>query len=80
MRPTDYIPIDCGQHSEYELLIMQHRSCRLGWRDAAGSMHTRVVTPTDLRTRNNAEYLEVTDAAGVTLELRLDRIQHCTPE
>jgi Rho-binding antiterminator len=79
VKPTDYKPVDCGLHSGYELLIMQRRCCTLDWRDAAGRVRIQVVTPTDLHTRNGAEFMEVTDAAGMTLEIRLDRIQHCTP-
>ena len=76
---TDYRPIDCGLHSEYELLVMEHRSCRLGWRDPSGTGYSRLVTPTDLYTRNHEEYLQVTDTSGVIHDIRLDRIQHCTP-
>jgi Rho-binding antiterminator len=79
MKPTNYKPVDCGLHSEYELLIMQRRSCRLGWHDIEGTRHTRVVTPTDLYTRNSEEFMRVTDAGGVSLEIRLDRIRYCTP-
>ena len=79
MKPTDYKPIDCALHSTYELLIMQQRNCRLGWHDAAGTAHTLIITPTDLRTRNSEEFMVVTDTTGMTHEIRLDRIQHCTP-
>lgn len=79
MSPSGYRPVDCGLHSSYELLIMQHRSCRLDWYDATGAMHTRIVVPTDLYTRNSEEFMIVTDAAGVTHTIRLDRIRHCTP-
>lgn len=79
MKPTDYKPIDCGLHSTYELLIMQQRNCRLGWHDAAGTVHTLIVTPTDLCTRNSEEFMVMTDTTGRTHEIRLDRIQHCTP-
>ena len=77
--PTDYKPVDCGLHSEYELLIMQHRNCTLAWKDATGSAHIRLVTPTDLYTRNSEEFMVASDSAGVTHEIRLDRIRHCTP-
>ena len=79
MKPTDYKPIDCGLHSTYELLIMQHRSCRLGWHDANGTVHIQVVTPTDLYTRDGEEFMVVADTNGVTQEIRLDRLRHCTP-
>jgi len=79
MKPTDYKPVDCGLHSEYERLIIQRRSCKLGWQDASGTVHIQVVTPTNLYTRTSEEFMVVTDAAGVTHAIRLDRIRHCTP-
>ena len=79
MKPTDYTPVDCGLHSEYELLVMQQRGCLLGWRDVPGNEYRQLVTPTDLFTRNREEYLRVIDADGVTHNIRLDRVRHCTP-
>ena len=58
---------------------MQHRNCTLSWTDAAGTAHIQLVTPTDLCTRNREEFMIVTDNAGVTHTIRLDRIRHCTP-
>lgn len=76
---TDYTPVDCGLHSEYERLVMQGRECTLGWCDAAGKTYRQRVTPTDIFTRDREEYLQVIDAGGVTRNIRLDRIRHCTP-
>jgi Rho-binding antiterminator len=77
MEPTDYVPVDCGLYSEYELAIMHRDRLRLSWRDSAGNAHIGVVTPTDLRTRNGAEFMIVTAQDGAKLEIRLDRIlQH----
>ena len=74
MEPTDYIPIDCGLYSEYELVIMHHERLRLSWRDARGDVHIGIVTPVDLRTRDGAEFLIVSDRDGETHVIRLDRI------
>ena len=49
---TDYTPVDCGLHSNYELAIMQHQPVRLSWQDNEASVHTETVLPTDLVTRN----------------------------
>ena len=73
---TDYTPVDCGLHSEYELAIMQHVRVKLGWRDATGAVHIETVIPVDLRTRNSEEFLVVSGADGAKLEIRLDRITH----
>lgn len=80
MKSTDYQPVHCGLHSEYELLVLQRRSCRLDWSDAAGTMRSLIVTPTDLYTRNSAEFMSVTDRLGEVHEIRLDRIRRCEPD
>ena len=73
---TDYSPVDCGLHSEYELAIMHHDRLKLGWRDAAGAIHSETVIPVDLRTRNSEEFMVVSVSNGTQLEIRLDRITH----
>lgn len=78
MKPTDYTPIDCGLYSQYELAIMHRDRLQLGWRDPAGNVHIGCVTPTDLRTRNGAEFMVVAGQDGETHEIRLDRILHFT--
>lgn len=71
---SDYIPIDCGQHSEYELAIMQHHKLRLTWQDSNGQAHLETVTPTDLKVRRHEEFLVVRTQTREIFELRLDRI------
>jgi Rho-binding antiterminator len=71
---TDYTPIDCDRHSEFELAIMHRDTLNLTWRDADGATHTEVITPADLLTRNSEEFMRVSDANGVEREIRLDRI------
>ena len=73
---TDYVPIDCAVHSEYELAIMHRQRLRLTWQGDAGIIHIRFVTPTDLRTLNHEEFMDVTDEQGDSHSIRLDRIQH----
>jgi len=73
---TDYSPVDCGLHSEYELAIMHHDRLKPGWRDAAGAIHLKTVIPADLRTRNSEEFMVVSVSNGTQLEIRLDRITH----
>ncbi|MGD2056120.1 MAG: transcriptional antiterminator, Rof [Gammaproteobacteria bacterium] len=71
---TDYLPIDCGRYSEYELAILQRRRLLLGWRDCAGTLHMEWLRPVDLRSRKGAEFLRVVDHAGDEREIRLDRL------
>lgn len=72
--PTDYRPIPCTLHSEYELAILRGRRLRLRWRDAGGGDHIEAVRPVDLLTGNGEEFMVVEDAAGAHRQLRLDRI------
>ena len=72
---TDYVPIDCALHTGYELAIMRRQQLRLTWRDEDGITHIKTVTPTDLRTLNHEEFMDVTDEQGGTYCIRLDHIQ-----
>lgn len=71
---TDYTPIDCGRHSEFELAIMHRDTLNLIWRDAHGVTHTEVVIAADLLTRNSEEFMRVSTTNGIEREIRLDRI------
>ena len=48
---TDYVPIDCGLHSRYELAIMRRQRLVLSWADESRSVDCCTVTPLDLFTR-----------------------------
>jgi Rho-binding antiterminator len=71
---TDYIPIDCGMHSELELAILKRARLHLVWRDADGITHRETVTPTGLGTDNHEEYLQALDKRGTAYRIRLDWI------
>lgn len=73
---TDYTPVACGLHSEYELAIMHRGRLKLTWRDTDGRTRCRTVTPVDLRTRNSEEFMVVSDTDGTGFEIRLDHILH----
>lgn len=72
---TDYQPIACALHDEYELAVMRGRRVTLVWLDEAGQRQQAHVTPLDLVTRAGEEFLRVQDHNGETLDIRLDRIQ-----
>jgi Rho-binding antiterminator len=76
---TDYTPIDCGLHSEYELAIMRRQSLRLAWNDARGTPHIGVYRPLDLHTRDGEEFMVVADADGTESQIRLDYIMSYNP-
>lgn len=71
---TDYVPIDCGLHSEYELTIMRRTTLRLCWRDADDDIHIERLIPVDLQTRNGEEFMLAISADGSELCIRLDHI------
>ena len=71
---TDYTPIDCGRHSEFELAIMHKDALNLTWRDVDDAIHTEVVIAADLLTRNSEEFMRVSNTSGIEREIRLDRI------
>ena len=50
---TDYTPVDCGLHSEYELAIMQRRRLALSWHDEVQIDYSETVTPVDLYTQES---------------------------
>ena len=76
---TDYTPIDCGLHSEYELAIMRRQSLRLAWSDARGTIHIGIYHPLDLHTREGEEFMVVADVDGTEIQIRLDHIMSYNP-
>ena len=71
-----YIPISCGQHSLYELAIMQRVMLLLTWRSGDGQSHIGKFMPLDLITREQQEFLVVQGNDGSMHQIRLDRIIH----
>ena len=74
---SDYRPVDCARHSEYELAITQRRRLQLTWYDGDGASRTETVTPVDLYARRGEEFLRVARSGGQEDEIRLDRIIAC---
>jgi transcriptional antiterminator Rof (Rho-off) len=71
---TDYRPVDCTLHSEYELAIMQRRRLHLTWLGNDDTTCIEVVMPTDLYTRQGEEYMVVVRSNGQVENIRLDHI------
>ena len=69
-----YKPVSCAAHSEYELVIMHKRKLKISWLNAKGNTVTEEVLPTDMITRDHAEYLLVIDQDNTHKEIRLDKI------
>ena len=70
-----YTPIDCGQHSHYELAIMHRLMLQLVWRDEAGQPHIGRFMPLDLKTEHHQEFLVAQSNDGVMHQIRLDKIE-----
>ena len=71
---TDYVPISCDTHSEYELAILRRQKLRLFWHES-NVCHNEWILPLDFQTRRGEEFLIGRNEAGETLKLRLDRIR-----
>ncbi len=71
---TDYKPVDCGLHSEYEAAIVQHRRLRVSWTDPSGQTHIGILRPLDLVTRQHAEFMLAETHDHHNIEIRLDYI------
>lgn len=76
---TDYTPIDCDSYSQYELAILRGTRLRISWRDPGGQLHVETLTPRDLVTRDNGEYMVAESRTGAMLEVRLDHIHRTEP-
>jgi len=72
---TDYQPIDCGIHSEYEVAILRGKPIRLRWRAPGQDEQEQTVIPIDLLTRKGEEFLVVRTREGERLDIRLDWIK-----
>lgn len=71
-----YTPISCGQHSQYELAILQRVMLLLTWRTESGQCHIGKFMPLDLKTENHQEFLIAQSNDGSIHQIRLDRIIH----
>ncbi len=71
---SNYQPIECGQHSEYELAIMRGQLLQLTWETSEGSVQNSIVKPVDIFTRQEEEFLLVI-IDKKKIEIRLDQIK-----
>ncbi len=71
---TDYVPIACSLHSEYELAILHRQPLHLIWTEN-NVIHDEVVLPLDLKTEHHEEFLLCRSKDGSMREIRLDHIR-----
>jgi len=70
----NYEPIDCGLHSEYELLAMHRSRIKLAYHTVSGKSLQAEGRVIDVQTRDRAEYMVLDTAGQSPLAVRLDRI------
>ena len=73
MSVEPYVPIACAFHESLEFAVLKRQSLRLVFGDETGE-HDLVARPTDVATRDGAEWLTFDDASCRSNEIRLDRI------
>jgi transcriptional antiterminator Rof (Rho-off) len=76
---SDYTPVSCEAHSDYELAVMQRTPALVRWQDDDGIRTTRLL-PLDVETNNREEFLIAEDSGQKKLRIRLDRILSFEPE
>lgn len=72
---SEYKPIACALHEQYQLAVMKKASLDLVWDDESGEERRDRVRPKDVYTREKAEYLLVDIENIGAIEIRLDRIR-----
>ena len=71
---TDYLPIDCDQHSVLELLAMRRAPVRAIYQDSTAAPRQTTGIVVDVLTRERAEFL-VLAVGAEQLSVRLDHLQ-----
>jgi Rho-binding antiterminator len=75
----DYVPISCIEHERLEFAVLRRQKLTLQVLDAAGEARTLTILPTDVATREQAEWLSYREDSGVEGVVRLDRILSAQP-
>lgn len=76
---SDYVPIACIEHEKLEFAVLRRQRLALVYRDDSGTEISLEALPTDVATREGAEWLSYRDASGREGVLRLDRIVTARP-
>jgi len=72
--PSGYVPIACVAHEHLEFAVLRRQKLRLRLRDEHGAETDLIVLPTDVATRDQAEWLSYRTGDGTHGVVRLDRI------
>ena len=74
-----YRSIPCIDPERLEFAVLRRQRLRIEWRDEADELRAEVVLPTDVATRDGAEWLSYRLGDGPIQTLRLDRIATFSP-
>lgn len=74
-----YVSIACIEHERLEFAVLRRQKLLLRLLDESGLEQTLTVLPTDVATRDQAEWLTYRDDSGAVGVVRLDRIQSAKP-
>ncbi len=75
----DYVPIACAEHERLEFAVLRRQRLRLHLRGEDGTERELIVLPTDVQTRDRAEWLSYLGEDGGAGIVRLDRIISAQP-
>lgn len=74
-----YVPIACVEHERLEFAVLRRQRLLLRVLDESGNARTLTVLPTDVATREQAEWLTYREDSGAVGVARLDRILSAVP-
>ncbi len=76
---SDYVPISCMAHEKLEFAVLRRQKLRLRLREEGGEERLLIVLPTDVATRDGAEWLSYRTEEGEAGVVRLDGILSAEP-
>ncbi len=71
---SDYVPIACIDHEKLEFAVLRRQQLAISFLDPQEKVVQLRLLPTDVVTRQGAEWLHYRDESGAVGVLRLDRI------
>jgi Rho-binding antiterminator len=77
--PPEYVPISCMAHERLEFAVLRRQRLRLRLRGEGGEERQLIVLPTDVVTRDRAEWLSYRTEEGERGVVRLDGILSAEP-
>lgn len=75
----EYVSIPCAAHERLEFAVLRRQKLRLRLRGESGADQILIVLPTDVATRDQAEWLSYRDESGKPGLVRLDHILAADP-